>query len=224
MKALRLVAYCYRALGEHEQVNIIAENLKKDPALKTAALCVQIPWFLESGQYEKALNNADQVIATGTAEETLPMLYRKAVIWQKYIKDTDKAVEIYSRIINQYPGSPMAWAAQNRLNSLERHILPPQAASPEKVRKFSITNYPNPANPETCVQYCLPEAGRIAIDIYNIAGQHITTLVDTHMPTGQHMVRWVGRDAYGRQSATGVYFYRVVFGHQTMTKKFLLLR
>ncbi|MBN1996056.1 T9SS type A sorting domain-containing protein [candidate division KSB1 bacterium] len=224
MKALRLVAYCYRALGEHEQVNTIAENLKKNPALKTAALCVQIPWFLESGRYDKALGNADQVIAAGSAEETLPMLYRKAVIWQKYIKDTEKAVEIYSQIINQYPDSPMAWAAQNRLNSLDREILPPQASNKTDTQKFSTANYPNPANPETNIQYCLPEAGRISIKVYNITGQHITTLVDADMPSGQHSVHWSGCDAFSRQSATGVYFYRVTFGNQVKTKKFLLLR
>jgi hypothetical protein len=88
-------------------------------------------------------------------------------------------------------------------------------------------NYPNPFNAETSIEYTLPQgiARRgVTLRIYNLLGQEVRTLVDGSPGPGVHRVRWDGRDRYGRQAATGVYFYRLESGTFAQTHKMVLLR
>ncbi len=80
-------------------------------------------------------------------------------------------------------------------------------------------NYPNPFNPTTTIIYSLPEASDVRLDIYNILGQNVATLVDEYRQAGTHEVTW---NANG--IASGVYFYRLTAGEYTDTKRMLLLK
>jgi hypothetical protein len=70
-------------------------------------------------------------------------------------------------------------------------------------------NYPNPFNPSTTVEYALPIDAIVTLKIYNILGQEIATLVDESKSTGYYTVLWNGRNQFGSQVATGIYFYRI---------------
>jgi hypothetical protein len=86
--------------------------------------------------------------------------------------------------------------------------------------KFELTqNYPNPFNASTTIEYGLPEAAHVRIQIYDLLGRKIETLVEEHKRAGQHQVGW---DASGRSS--GVYFYRIEAGDNIETKKMILLK
>ncbi|MBD3233966.1 MAG: T9SS type A sorting domain-containing protein [candidate division Zixibacteria bacterium] len=80
-------------------------------------------------------------------------------------------------------------------------------------------NHPNPFNASTTISYTLPEASRVRMDIYNLRGQRIETLVDAAQQAGQYSVTW---DA--SQVASGVYFYKLTAGKNTFTKKMSLLK
>jgi hypothetical protein len=80
-------------------------------------------------------------------------------------------------------------------------------------------NYPNPFNPTTIISFALPIATHVTLDIYNVLGQRVTTLVDGQMDAGPHEVEW---DAAG--SSSGVYFYRISAQNFSETKKMLLLK
>jgi hypothetical protein len=93
----------------------------------------------------------------------------------------------------------------------------PQAELP---RTFSLEqNYPNPfqsgatsrlaGNPETKIRYSLPVAGEVALRIYDLNGQLITTLVSGRQTAGEHVVQWDGRNHLGNRVASGVYLYRL---------------
>ncbi len=86
--------------------------------------------------------------------------------------------------------------------------------------KFKLSqNYPNPFNAATTIEYDLPEAGRVTIDIYNILGHTIVTLVNEKNQAGQHRVVWNASDR-----SSGVYFYRIEAGDYTETRKMILLK
>ena len=85
---------------------------------------------------------------------------------------------------------------------------------------FSVAqNSPNPFNPSTTINFSLARDGQVTVDVYNIAGQKIDTLVNDFMTTGSHSVIW---DASGQ--AAGVYFYTVSSGDFTKTMKMTLLK
>jgi hypothetical protein len=85
-------------------------------------------------------------------------------------------------------------------------------------------NYPNPFNPVTTIEYALPKRGRVIVEIFNVLGQRVKTLVDRVESAGSHTVTWDGTNASGRSVSTGVYFYRLQVADYTRTKKMLLLK
>ena len=80
-------------------------------------------------------------------------------------------------------------------------------------------NYPNPFNSSTSIEYGLPEAGRVRIDIYDLLGRKVEILVDEEKRAGRHEVVW---DASGYSS--GVYFYRIEAGDFVETKRMVFLK
>ena len=80
-------------------------------------------------------------------------------------------------------------------------------------------NYPNPFNPTTQIQYALPESGNVRLDVYNVMGQRVATLVNDQKPAGYHTVRF---DA--SRLASGTYLYRLQMGNHAITKKLLLIK
>ncbi len=85
-------------------------------------------------------------------------------------------------------------------------------------------NYPNPCNPTTTIRFGLPSPGEVRIDIINILGQVVKRLVRIDMPAGYHDVEWDGRNDGGGEVASGVYFYRLIAGNTTISKKMMLLK
>ncbi|MBI9031807.1 choice-of-anchor J domain-containing protein, partial [bacterium] len=85
-------------------------------------------------------------------------------------------------------------------------------------------NYPNPFNPETSIAFTTKEAGNVIIDVYNIKGQKVKTLLNDHRNAGEHSVVWNGKDENNRNVASGVYFYRMKNGKFNSTKKMILMK
>ncbi len=74
---------------------------------------------------------------------------------------------------------------------------------------FSLSqNYPNPFNPTTQLRFSLPKKGHVKMDIYNIVGQIIRTLIDREYPAGEYSVEWDGNTADGNKAASGIYLMK----------------
>ncbi len=80
-------------------------------------------------------------------------------------------------------------------------------------------NYPNPFNPTTDIPFALPTATHVKLEVFNILGQRVATVIDAQLPAGRHSGSW---DASAQ--ASGVYLYRLEAGEFTETKKMLLLK
>ncbi len=103
--------------------------------------------------------------------------------------------------------------------------VPDSTANEYLPASFTLTqNYPNPFNPSTTIEYSLPRRSHVTIDIYNMLGQKVCTLVDRDESAGDHSAVWDGTEASGESVATGIYLYRLQAGDRTETKKMLLLK
>jgi hypothetical protein len=85
-------------------------------------------------------------------------------------------------------------------------------------------NHPNPFNSSTLIEYSLPERGHVTVEIFNLLGQRVRSLVDDEQSAGRYAIEWDGRSDDGHKLATGVYFCRVAAGDQVEVKKMLLLK
>ena len=80
-------------------------------------------------------------------------------------------------------------------------------------------NYPNPFNPTTTIKYPLPKSEKVKIEIFNLLGQKISTLLNKQMPAGSHEVEFTAKDL-----PSGVYLYRIEAGEFHETKKMILIK
>ena len=77
-------------------------------------------------------------------------------------------------------------------------------------KEYSLRgNYPNPFNARTVISFALPKDSRVSLDIYNILGQKVKTLVNGMMPAGYHNLEWDGTDHNGLGVSSGVYLYKL---------------
>ncbi len=70
-------------------------------------------------------------------------------------------------------------------------------------------NYPNPFNPSTTIRFNLPDDGFISLKVYNTLGQEITTLYEGELESGYHSIQWNGKDMFGENVTSGIYFYNM---------------
>ncbi len=107
--------------------------------------------------------------------------------------------------------SPVQKISTNVLTSIESETLP---------EEYSLKqNYPNPFNPSTTIRYALPKAGKVTIDVFNMIGQKVATIINEKQKAGYHSVEF---DASAL--ASGMYIYRISAGSFSEVKKLTLIK
>ncbi len=92
-------------------------------------------------------------------------------------------------------------------------------------KSFSVSqNYPNPFNPTTEITYAIPHAANVSIEIYNMLGQKVKTLVSGERTAGTYTVQWNGDNDFGAKVSSGAYIYRVIAGNHIVTKKMIMMK
>jgi len=87
-----------------------------------------------------------------------------------------------------------------------------------------INNYPNPFNPKTNIQFGLMETSNVKVDIYNVRGQKIRTLLNQQFDAGYHTISWNGQDDQEKTVASGFYYCRMVTNNGTSFIKMMMLK
>ena len=141
--------------------------------------------------------------------------------------------------IGQYDFGPMAYQfvflpELNKLYSkgfysIVEYSLDYESSVEEGVAEKPIVtylsrNYPNPFNPETTISFYLEREKRVKLEIFNIRGQKLTTLIDEILPEGDHSLVWSPETYRGRNLPSGVYLYRLKAGDYDKTRKMLYLK
>ncbi len=100
-----------------------------------------------------------------------------------------------------------------------------ETGSREKPSEFTLfQNHPNPFNQSTKIEFTLAKSGFVILNIYDILGRRVRTLVSEHLSSGYKSVLWDGKNDSGKDVASGIYFYQLRIGDFSQTKKLVLLK
>ena len=97
-----------------------------------------------------------------------------------------------------------------------------QAALPDAYKLYA--NYPNPFNPETTIAFDLPTAGHVTLEIFDVRGVLVYTVLNKHLQGGHYKVHWSGRDFAEKSMASGLYFYKLTANEFVETRKMVLAK
>ena len=93
------------------------------------------------------------------------------------------------------------------------------------IKSFTLLqNYPNPFNPSTTIEYQIPKAGNVKVNIYNITGQLIRTIENSFKNAGAYKVNWDSRNNFNQSVASGIYLFQVKYENSFLTKKLILVK
>jgi fibronectin type 3 domain-containing protein len=124
-------------------------------------------------------------------------------------------------VANDPAGNPI------RFNVINGSIVTSVASRPQAYvpQRFALyPNVPNPFNPSTTIQYDLPQAVEARLEIFDILGRRVRTLVHQHQPAGHYAVIWDARDDRGAQVSSGVFIYQLSAEKFVQSRRLLLLR
>ena len=132
----------------------------------------------------------------------------------KYVKDTYVSI-----------GDDCSWIDYIVFPPLNLEVSKDDMSVIPSVTKL-FGNYPNPFNPTTTISFSVAQTySSVTLNIFNIKGQKVKTLINEALPAGKHSVIWNGKDEKGKNVSSGVYFYKLqVGGRYSCTKKMLLLK
>ncbi|MBU8922838.1 MAG: Ig-like domain-containing protein [Bacteroidales bacterium] len=85
-------------------------------------------------------------------------------------------------------------------------------------------NRPNPFNPSTTINFYLPEACNVLLEVFDVTGRQIAVLHNGPVDRGERSVEWRGLDSGGNRVSSGIYFYRLTAGRESISKKMVLMR
>jgi hypothetical protein len=93
------------------------------------------------------------------------------------------------------------------------------------IAKTSLNgNYPNPFNPTTTIAFSLASPSFVSLEVFNVKGEKVRTLVNGTLEASDHNVTWNGNDDSGKPVASGVYFYKMKADNFMQTKKMILMK
>jgi subtilisin family serine protease len=137
----------------------------------------------------------------------------------------------YTRYSNSFTWNTFRGNIGNTASFLDIRTSDTDFVRPNVQSRLS-QNFPNPFNPETVINFIVSGQDDIhtgngevvSVDIFNIKGQKVRTLVSDFMASGEHSVIWNGTDDNGQSVTSGIYFYRLHTNNYTETKKMILMK
>jgi hypothetical protein len=105
------------------------------------------------------------------------------------------------------------------------YLLDEATDVPSRAEGFALQDaQPNPFNPRTVIEYKLPHASAVRLEVFDLAGRSIRNLIDSEIAEGTHQVHWDGRNQEGHPVASGVYLYRLLTPEFQESKRMVLLK
>lgn len=216
-RAVHGLVRCWQKLGlSPEEISVDLQSLLSQYSGTVATEWLRdnyMEMLLQTGEYESALAQLD-ILESTSLGETRPAIYayEQARITEYQQSDptlgkmSQPVQALYERVLSEYPDSPVASMAAAKLGT----TIPEPPSDIPLPDHFALHHpYPNPFNPATTVEYELPAASTVSIDIYNILGRQVYTVNRTHESPGIYSFRWDGIDNGSKQVSSGAYFIRL---------------
>lgn len=125
------------------------------------------------------------------------------------------------------PGTVFRIVSAKPLTIADTFYVQAPAARPDSIPPTTpllLQNYPNPFNDRTIIRFYVPDRMEVRLEIFNILGQRVKTLLEERKEEGYHQVGWDGRSDGGERVSTGIYFYRLQGEGRATARKLVLVR
>lgn len=160
--------------------------------------------------YQLYVENIFPDTVTITWDETLLPNYGEQFIGSENMKEIDYIAIIKDTMLN------ILFSKRDVVSKVEEI---------EEINSYELyQNYPNPFNATTTIRFQLPSQSYTLLEVYNILGEKIVTLVNEELAKGSYNIRWNGKNNYGKSVASGIYIYRLITTNYVMSKKMVLLK
>lgn len=163
------------------------------------------PLFVDEDDHDFSLKNGSPAINKGTyqLDDSLYSIYGE--------KDFNGVSRFSDSLVN--------------IGAFENDIITSDLRSTVLVpENYKLSNYPNPFNPNTKIQFNLPEASDIKLEIYDITGEKIVTLIEQYLIEGEYEEIWNGKNSNNKKVKSGVYFYILKANSNILIRKMILIK
>jgi hypothetical protein len=182
-------------------------------AASLSGAVVEISWTLSEAGADARFVVLRSAAAGGAFEELAsPQIARSGLTFSI----ADRGVE---------PGTTYRYRVNVVEGAGSRTLFETEAISMPAMPLTLNQNHPNPFNPSTTIGYYLPVDATVTLEVYDTSGRLVARLLNgAKQAKGTHSVAWRGVDAQGRSVSSGMYFYRLTSGKETISRKMILLR
>lgn len=180
------------------------------------------------GNYQEAIAWFEDIISDPETE--LDSLMAVIDLGYIYMLMEDDKASVSCRYPQLKPKSLQEYDANREMilgdifGEVENHTGNTNSDSQQALMPVLKTNYPNPFNPSTTIEFVLPVDAACILDIFNIRGQKIKTLVNELEYAGSHSIVWNGQNDECKPVSSGLYFYRLTTPNSTQIGKMLMLK
>jgi tetratricopeptide (TPR) repeat protein len=234
--ALIKIEECYTQAGKKNFIDYSKKELKplikEGTELYVVLLELETHQLVNAGYYKEAITNLITILKKYTLNESIEKntLFRLGAFYTHYYGDEEKAEEYFTELRRKYPGDELIEQIEivkgfgKTINNTEQSINlfsleETVKETNERASEELLSNYPNPFNPSTTIQFVVPDAGKYILKVYNMLGQEVATLVDNELSSGIHKVNF---DANNLSS--GIYVYKLVGSKVNLSKKMILMK
>ncbi len=176
---------------------------------------------IEIGNYEEAIEYFEEIIENSDSEIEVAMAGIEAgYIYCLMETNGGRSAQFVGKRPELKPASKQSYIenVDKVLSSILTERKVDKTDSDEDISKFPelLGNYPNPFNPETSIRFSIPEESNVKVDIYNLKGQKVKTVLNDKLQKGSHEAVWKGLDSTGKSVGSGVYFYKLKVNGKTI--------
>jgi hypothetical protein len=141
-------------------------------------------------------------------------------IWNVNDKNVYAAAAQYS-----YGSNKFGEASYSRISLLQASTIVGVAETPvpQPTELKVLQNYPNPFNPSTWISFTVPRSSNVRLEIYDLLGRKVRTLMKVHFSAGSHEIEWNGLDDNGISVGSGIYVFILSDGVLSISKKMIKL-